>query len=202
MAAASSSTAEYCEKSYQEIMVDIMMKFLATYWNLTLFKESPENTPYSKFLMTVAALCLILVMIIEWQLSEYGFSSDLLITSLIAATMVLSFILYTYAVLLVRKLPSRLIQTCTCLFFAHTFIHLCAFPLFVLAPYLTESSVKNPLVLFVGVLYLFVTLTLSVWQFLITAHIYKYALNTTALQSILVAFGLIAVNILTVSFWR
>lgn len=179
-----------------------MIKLLATYWNLTLFQETPENTPYSTFLMTIAALCLTLVMIIEWQLSEYSISSDLLITGITAASMVLSFILYTYAVLFVRKLPSRLIQTCTCLFFAHTFIHLCAFPLFVLGPYLTESSVKNPLVLFVGILYLLVTLTLSVWQFMITAHIYKYALNTTVPQSILVAFGLVAVNILTVSFWR
>jgi len=56
--------------------------------------------------------------------------------------------------------------------------------------------------LVIGVFYLFITLGLSVWQLVVTAHIYKYALNTTSIQSVLAAFGLIAVNVLTVSFWR
>ena len=51
-------------------------------------------------------------------------------------------------------------------------------------------------------IYLFVTLGLSIWQFIVTAHIYKFALNTTPIQSVLAAFGLVAVNVLTLSFWR
>lgn len=51
-------------------------------------------------------------------------------------------------------------------------------------------------------IYLFITLGLSIWQFVITAHIYKFALGTTPVKSVLAAFGLVAVNILTISFWR
>ena len=56
-------------------------------------------------------------------------------------------------------------------------------------------------VLFFGILYLILTLVLTVWKFLITAHIYKHALEVDNLASILASVGLLACNILTVSFW-
>jgi len=41
---------------------------------------------------------------------------------------------------------------------------------------------------------------LSIWQLIIVAHIYKNALNVSAVQSAMAAIGLMAVNILTLSF--
>lgn len=173
-----------------------------TYWKVTVFQETPDNTPYSHFLMGLSTLLFIILMMIQWNFSDVEFSDDLSIITLTAASLILSFIIYTYGILFFRGFASRWVQTTTCLFFTHIIIHLLATPLFILDPYLSQANLKNPLLLFVGVIYLFITLGLSVWQFVVTAHIYKYALNTTAIQSVLAAFGLIAVNILTVSFWR
>ena len=76
-----------------------------------------------------------------------------------------------------------------------------AMPLFLISPYLTPHSLKNPIFLLIGVFYLLSTLGISVWQFVVTAHIYKKALNITPIQSVLTAFGLVAVTVLILSFW-
>lgn len=172
------------------------------YWKLVKFQEVPENTPYSHFLMGISMILLISILIIQWSLSDFDFSNDLLITGFIAISLVLSFIIYTFAILYFRGLTPRLVQTVTCLCSAHFIIHLLACPLFLVDPFLIHTNIKNPLILFLAVIYLFVTLGLSVWQFVITAYVYKYAMNITSVQSVLAAFGLIAVNVLTVSFWR
>ncbi|WP_298626663.1 hypothetical protein [uncultured Legionella sp.] len=172
------------------------------YWKLVKFQEVPENTPYSHFLMGISILLLVLILIIQWSLSDFDFSNDLLMTTSIAISLVLSFIIYTFAILYFRGLTSRLVQTITCLCSTHFILHFLAFPLFLIDPFLIHSNLKNPLFLFIAVIYLFVTVGLSVWQFVITAYIYKYAMNSTNVHSVLAAFGLIAVNVLTVSFWR
>lgn len=172
------------------------------YWQVCLFKESPENTPYSFFLLGLSACLLILLMVIQWQYSDRVFSEDLFLTLLAAISLILSFIVYSFVVLFFRGVRGRLVQTATCLFFTYFIVQILASSLFLLDPFLLGTDLKKPLSLFIGVIYLFITLGLSVWKFVITAHIYKYALSTSSIQSVLAAFGLLAVNILTVSFWR
>ena len=172
------------------------------YWELCLLKESPENTTYSRSLMVLSGILFVLIMVIQWNFSYFDFSDDLLVNFLMAFSLLLSYLVYTYIVLFFRGLPERLVQTLSCLFCTQIIMHILASPLLLFSPYLAHPNLKNPLLLFIGVLYLFFSLGLSVWQFVITAHIYKYALSTSAIQSVLAAFGLIAVNILTLSLWR
>jgi hypothetical protein len=182
--------------------INMMKLIFFYYWRICLLKESPENTPYSLFLMGLSAILLALILIVQWQFSDSVFANDFSTTLIAASSLILSYILYTYALLFFRGVRSRLVQTLTCLFATRIIIHILASPLLLLDPYLSHVHLKNPIFLFIGVIYLFITLGLSVWQFVITAHIYKYALNTSAIQSVLAAFGVLAVNILTVSLWR
>lgn len=179
-----------------------MNQLFRFYWQLSLLKENPGNNPYSPFLMGLSAILLGLVMMIQWSFSDFENSYDLLNTAMTSVTLISSYMAYTYALLFLRGLSYRWVQTLNCLFCTHIIVHVLASPLIMLAPYLAQANLKSPILLFIGVLYLFLTLGLSIWQFVITAHIYKSALNTTSIQSVLAAFGLIAVNILTVSFWR
>ena len=125
-----------------------------------------------------------------------------MLITIASLSLVFSFIIYTVALLFFKGLKTRAVQTVTSLLYVHCIIHLLALPLFIVDPYLTQANLKNPVVLFIGVFYLFVTLGLSIWQFIVTAHVYKFALNCTPIQSVLAAFGLVAVNVLTLSFWR
>ena len=172
------------------------------YWRICLLKESPENSPYSRIFLALSAILLAFVLVIQWQFSDVLFADDLLTTLMAALSLIVSYVIYNSIILFFRGLSLRLVQTLTCLFSTRIIIHILACPLLLVDPYLSHANLKNPHLLFVAVIYLFITLGLSIWQFVITAHIYKYALSTSAIQSVLAAFGLLAVNILTVSFWR
>ncbi len=172
---------------------------LERYWDICLLKESPENTPYSIIRVFLSGVFLALIMVIEWNFSYFTSTIDVGNNLFVATCLILSYVLYTYIILFLKGLASRLVQTVTALFYTSIIIHILVAPLLFLAPYLSQIHLKNPVLLFLGVLYLFLSIGLSVWQFVITAHVYKYALNTTPIQSVLAAFGLIAVNILTVS---
>ncbi len=177
-------------------------KLFSYYWNICLFKDSPENTPYSLILLFIGLVLFTSIMSVQWSFSDFDFSNDLLLVFIAGLSLALSFIIYTAMILFLKGLKVRIVQTSTSLLFVHSIIHLLAMPLFIVDPYLTHVNLKNPIFLLIGVLYLFVTLGLSIWQFIVTAHVYKFALNTTPTQSVLAAFGLVAVNVLTLSFWR
>lgn len=169
------------------------------YWDICLLRESPENTPYSVARMILSGILLVLLIIIEWNFSYFNSSEDVVNNAYMSLCLVISYVVYTYCVLYFNGLTSRLVQTVTSLYCVNIIIHILVAPLLLLTPYLSLIHLTNPLFLVLGILYLFLSLGLSVWQFVITAHIYKFALNIAAIQSVLAAFGLIAVNILTVS---
>lgn len=179
----------------------IIKQLFFCYWNLSLLKNSPENTPYSMPLLVFSAVLLSVLLSIQWSYSSFVFADDLLLVFCASVSLVCSYFIYTAAILFFKNLKARLVQTLTSLLFTQSVVHVLAMPLFIIDPYLTQNNLKNPVFLFIAVLYLFATIGFSIWQFIITAHIYKYALNTTPVQSVFAAFGLIAVNILTLSFW-
>lgn len=180
----------------------IIKKLLSYYWNLCLLRESPENSPYSIELLFAGIILFVSIMSLQWDFSDFSFAKSALLTIIASLSLVFSFIIYTSALLLFKGLQTRTVQTVTSLLYVHSIIHIFALPLFIIDPYLSHANLKNPIVLFIGVLYLFVTLGLSIWQFIVTAHVYKFALNSPPIQSVLAAFGLVAVNVLTLSFWR
>ncbi|KGP63875.1 membrane protein [Legionella norrlandica] len=182
--------------------MDTLKLLFSYYWRLSLLKETPENSPYSISLLVLAAILFVIILIIQWSLAELDFSHDWLLSLMMAVSLNLSFILYTYWILRFRNFTARFVQTVTCLFIVYIIIHVLATPLFLIDPYLSAVSIKKPIFLLIAMIYLFITLGLSIWQFIITAHIYRFALDTTPVKSVLAAFGLVAVNILTISFWR
>lgn len=182
-------------------MTNLITHLLTLYWRITLCKESPENTPYSAVLCTFSILLFMLIITIQWRIFGVDFSNDLLWIVLASCSLALSFVFYTMLVLYVKKLMPRLVQTVTSLLMAHSFIHLLGMPLFFMDPYFMHLKEQDFFSLVIALCYLCVTLGLSVWQFVLTTHIYKNALNSTTIQAMLIAFGLIAMNILTLSFW-
>lgn len=71
-----------------------------------------------------------------------------------------------------------------------------------MTPLLISGDMSQVLGLFLGIVYLVITLLLTIWQFLVTIHIYKQALEVDYVGGVLASFGLLACNILTVSFWQ
>lgn len=169
------------------------------YWDICLLKESPENTAYSSPRMILCGILLALLMTMEWDYSSITSSEEMVNNLIISISIIISCILYTYLLLYIKGLTQRLVQTVTSLYIINIIIHILVLPLLIISPYLSLFNLKNTFILFLGIIYLFLSLGLSVWQFIIMAHIYKFALNATAIQSVFAAFGSIAVNILIIS---
>lgn len=172
------------------------------YWRVSIFKETPDETPYSWFLLIMITLFYYALVMMQWMIAEVGQASPPRGSFLAVMLLILSYALYTYALLVVFRLKSRVIQTLSCLYAGHAIVHLFALPLLLSSFGITSAGLSEPVLRFVSIIYLVATLMLTVWQFMVSVHIYKHALGIDYLAAILASFGLLATNILTISFWR
>ncbi len=177
-------------------------KLIRQYWNVSIFKETPDNTPYSQLLLALVSFLFLFVLIIQWRFSETKANYSYTIASLVAVSLLLSYYAYTHVLLALNKLSNRTIQTLTSLLMGHLFVHLFAFPLIFLAPFLNDLNPAGMYSFMIGIIYLLITLLLTGWQFMITVYVYKHALNIDYLAATLASFGLLACNILIISLWR
>lgn len=174
---------------------------LKRYWQVSTFKESPANTPYSPLLLIVIALAFLGLMVIQWTWANIALRFSVLTAVFAAFTLVLSYAMYTRLLLTALKVASRFTQTLTCLFAGHFIIHLFALPL-IFMPTISNQQAVTPYIMLIGIIHLLAILLLSSWQFMLTAFIYKEALSLPYFPAILASVGLLATNILTISFWR
>jgi len=143
-----------------------------------------------------------MLIVVQWFITDIKQEITLGVALVAAAALVMSYIGYTYALLTVCRQRYRVIQTLTCLLAAHIIVHIWALPLLLVVPLLATQPVPQPMGSLFGILYLILTLMLTVWQFMLSAYIYKKALEIDYLPAILASLGLLATNILIVSFWR
>lgn len=172
------------------------------YWQVALFKETPDNTPYSPLFLCIIAIFYFSLVFVQWLLVDIENQFTLLGTLFAAIALVLSYALYTFALLYAYKLANRTVQTLTCLLVCHTIVHLLALPLIIIVPLLTTGNFPQLIGILIGVMYLLAVLLLTIWQFMLSAYIYKQALSIDYLGAAMASFGLLATNILIVSLWR
>jgi len=177
------------------------LRLIHQYWRVCVFKDTPANTPYSSFLLVFVAALFFLCVLLQWfffnSMSQVNFN-DILIIGLILVT---SYVFYTILLLFLFHKSARMVQTLTCLLACHTIVHAVALPLLWMMSLLNVSNSPGLLSFVLGVFYLVLSLLLSVWQFMITAHIYKHALMIKTFAAFLASLGLLGANLLMVSFW-
>ena len=176
--------------------------FIKRYWEVSIFKESPANTPYSLLLLFIIGFCFFALVVIQWMLVDVEAVFTLNKALITGAALLLSYGLYTLGLLFSFKVFPRAVQSLTCLLAGHTLVHILAFPLLLLAPFFVSAALPSLLAFLLGVVYLVLTLGLTIWQFMISVHIYKHALSIAYFPAVLASFGLIASNILIVSLCR
>lgn len=172
------------------------------YWQVCLFSRTPADTPHSRFLLVTVLFFFMAVMLLQWGLIDPAERITVVQTLVAALALVISYGLYTFLLLKALKLENRFLQTLTCLYACHLIVHLFAFPLLFVTPTVgTEPEMQSWSVLLVMV-YLFIALGLTIWQFLLSVYIYKEALSTQYFSAVLASVGLLAANMLLVSFGR
>lgn len=172
------------------------------FWELARFKKPPGILPYSFFLLFLVSFLYFILMVCQWGLvnEENKFSGF----QIFFAGLSLLGVYYLYSFILLRfnNKIHRWVQTVIALIGSHFIIHVFALPLVFIAPFIQTILQNRSLTFLVGFIYLIITISLTIWQFLITGFIYKHALEIDNLPSLLASFGLLAFNILTVSLWQ
>ena len=175
---------------------------LKRYWQVAILKETPANTPCSLFLLSLILLVYLIILLIQWSLADIKNEYSVINSILTGISLLLSYGIYTKLLLYIYKKDSRFIQTISSLLMSNLIIHCLAFPLLLMTSYLLPADIRQPDMLLFVIIYILGTLILSIWQFLAIAHIYRCALEMSFFVAMLVSFGLLAANILTVSLWR
>lgn len=181
------------------MQVAMLSRILKTYWQISIFKETPANTPYSAVFMVAIGLIYMFVLLVQWELSDLEQALVFPRSMVLGFAIIASYGIYTYLILFLSKFSNRFVQTQSAIFTTHLYIHLISFPLLGVAPMLTNP--ESILLKIFALLYLLVVFAIAIWQFMVTAFIYKEALQISFFQGVLASFGLLAFNILVVSFW-
>lgn len=150
---------------------------------MLLLKTAPEDLPGSLGLMNrIILLYLVSGLLVQSGMVEPSMAISRMILSL-AITM-----FFTYVVLSSLKFKARFIQTISALVGIGIVFNLLAWPLL---RQLSADTSPEPLA---GIISLFVLLLMS-WELLVTAHIYRHALNVKMGQGIILSLGLFFISI-------
>ncbi|MCE3046095.1 MULTISPECIES: hypothetical protein [Legionella] len=174
---------------------------LQRYWKVTTLKESPAQTPYSLYLLVILTLLFFIVVSVQWSLvapKKQAFQVPFLAAAILLGT----YFIYTLFLLYLAGKSERLVQTVSSLYVTYLIIHLLAFPLIFFSQIMLGEQINNLLMLLLLLIYLVAALFLTGWQFLVTANIYRHALDLSFVNGILACLGLMAFSLLTLSFIR
>ncbi len=167
------------------------------YWQICTFKRSPADSPYGQLLLSWSAVLFWLLLLLQWKLVNRGASTALdNQIYLLSSVILFAYALYSWLILTITRKRNRFVQTLTALFACHSLIHLLAVPLLFLMPVVGTLGVY-----FFNLLLLLVSMVLSIWQFMISAYIFRHALQIGGFASMIASLGLIAVNLLMISLW-
>ncbi|HAT8088256.1 TPA: hypothetical protein JA315_10980, partial [Legionella pneumophila] len=72
------------KENNQKIIMNTLKLLFSYYWRLSLLKETPENSPYSVFLLVVMCILFSIIMLIQWNIAELDFSRDWLLSLMMA----------------------------------------------------------------------------------------------------------------------
>ncbi len=168
-----------------------MRALLSLFWRIAIFKAGPQDLPYS------VPLCIFLIFcntVLAWvHFKQVKLTAD---PALVALILMGVTAVFTYIVLRVRSASNRFVQVLTALVGLNFLINLAATPLLIIPMHMSKNQLPQLLHALISFIYLALVLAVNVWVMMINAFIYSQALTVNLLSGLLVAIGLLGLNIL------
>jgi hypothetical protein len=154
------------------------MNELRILFDLCLFQAKPQDFPYSQAWMLIAAVVLSTGIYVSYPVQE---QSSVAI-AWISIVHVLAYGFSIWAVLRIREIPERFVQTLTSILGTSAVLQLVTWP-FVnwLVKVQSTPDAQVPLLIIFGI---------GIWTFAIAVHINRHAMEVTIGQSILITLGI------------
>ena len=172
-----------------------MYQLIFLFWNICRLRARPEEIPYSTNLLWILVFFNILL---GWgQLVIQEIAIEALFHSVILIGFALFF---TVAVLQFKQMGSRVVQTLSAIMGTGLILSILITPLLVSQHYLIQMTQPFPLWAHVlSSITVILMLGVNVWILIITAHIFRHALDTRFAIGMLVTIALVGFNILLYS---
>ena len=153
------------------------MNELKILFDLCLFQAKPQDFPYSQAWMLIAAIVLSTGIFISYPVKE----QSSLVVAWISIVHVLAYGFSIWAVLRIRQMPERFVQTITSILGTAAVLQLVTWP-FVnwLVKVQNTPDAQFPLL---------VIFILGIWTFAIAVNINRHAMEVTVAQSVLITLG-------------
>ena len=165
--------------------------YLQLIWRICKLQAGPEDVPHSNILLIGIV---ILSVLLGWlpMLLQKGLAAGLMT---VVATLTVM-VLFVYAVLQIRGLARRFVQTLTAIVSVDILIKLVALPFLILMAWMIAVKPEDSVLNTVSFLYLIVILVVNVWGIIVTAHIFRRALNTRFIVGLLITFAMIGLEMI------
>lgn len=168
-----------------------MLALIKLLWDICCLRKGPQDLPYSRVLF-VLIIAISFVISVTQLLFQQTFLQAFSQTSL----MLLLTIIFNWAILKLKKLEARFIQTTSALIGTGTIINVFVYPLLLFHFYVLRPDEQHVIIVLLSLSVLFFIIGLNIWAFIIAAHIFRNALDTTFFAGLLVTFAYVAMHIL------
>lgn len=176
-----------------------MLALIRFYWHVCLFKQGPQDSPYSKSLTVMAALVLATILISQVVVSDGQPKVGLNQVIMLVIVLISGISVYTSIILALVNLTNRIIQTLTTILMTQCIVHALAFPLVFVMPQFSKEELYQGNNALISMVYVMLVLFLNVWQLMINSYIYQHALGKKFITGLMVSFGLLAFNLLLIN---
>jgi hypothetical protein len=170
-----------------------MLALIKLFFSIAILGKGPQDVPYSRFLFVALLVVLFIADLISNQLlASSGEQLDMkkLILFLVLANVIVYGL--TYLLVYVHGFANRAIQTMTALLGVELIIMLAQLPIFILLPLFAQNK---------GILVLLYYITMG-WELVANVHIYRHALQISAVRAALITLVLFSLQIyLVVKFF-
>ena len=69
------------------------LELIKQYWNVSLLREKPENTPHSLYLLAVVVFLFFCLIVLQWMMTDVSQQLTLGIAFLVAGSLVMSYVM-------------------------------------------------------------------------------------------------------------
>ena len=154
------------------------MNELKIFFDLCLFQAKPQDFPYSHAWMLIAAIVLSTGIFISYPVKE----QSSMVVAWISIVHVLAYGFSIWAVLRIREMPERFVQTITCILGTAAALQLVTWPFvnWLIKVQNTPDAQFPLLVIFI----------VGIWTFAIAVNINRHAMEVTIAQSVLITLGI------------
>lgn len=167
-----------------------MRDLVNLFWDICCLRRGPQDLPYSKVLFVLLIVISSIISISQLMLQQRFMQAASQTILMLSLTM-----LFNWGILKIKNLEARFVQATSALIGTGTIVNLLIYPLLLFHFYILRPDEEHVIIVALSLIVLCLIIGLNIWAFIITAHIFRNALNSSFFAGLLVTFAYVAFHV-------